>query len=336
MNIFKHFALCAMTLSLALGISSCKNNNAATGDDAAGDQDPLCAVKFSADSALASIKTQCDFGARVPGTEAHRRCADYIVNTLKGYGLSVTEQPVTAKRWDGQTLHGRNIIASYNPDATERILITSHWDSRPWCDADPDSTLHRNTPVMAANDGASGVAVIIELARLLKQLKPTVGIDFVCFDLEDCGAPYWGTADEEGRDWCLGSRYWAEQAAATGYRARYGILLDMVGGRDARFCFEGFSTQYAEAAMNRIWDTAARVGAGSLFVKQDGGYATDDHVNINQIAAVPTVDIIPYIANSEHSFGVTWHTSHDTPENISRENIRLVGQTLVQLISEEQ
>lgn len=293
-------------------------------------------MKFSADSALASIKTQCDFGARVPGTEAHRRCADYIVEKLKGYGLEVTEQPVTAKRWDGQMLHGRNIIAAYNPDASERILITSHWDSRPWCDADPDSTLHRNTPVMAANDGASGVAVIIELARLLKELKPAVGIDFVCFDLEDCGAPYWGTGDDEGRDWCLGSRHWAEQASTAGYRARYGILLDMVGGRDARFCFEGFSTQYAEPVMHRIWDTASRIGAGNLFLKQDGAYATDDHVNINQIAAVPTVDIIPYIASSEHSFGSTWHTSHDTPENISSETLRLVGQTLVQLISEEQ
>lgn len=334
MTIIKHFALCAIGLSMSLALGACKNNGTAANENNA--DEPLCAVNFSADSALASIKTQCDFGARVPGTEAHRRCADYIVEKLKGYGLEVTEQPVTAKRWDGQMLHGRNIIAAYNPDASERILITSHWDSRPWCDADPDSTLHRNTPVMAANDGASGVAVIIELARLLKELKPAVGIDFVCFDLEDCGAPYWGTGDDEGRDWCLGSRHWAEQAAATGYRARYGILLDMVGGRDARFCFEGFSTQYAEPVMHRIWDTASRIGAGNLFLKQDGAYATDDHVNINQIAAVPTVDIIPYIASSEHSFGSTWHTSHDTPENISSETLRLVGQTLVQLISEEQ
>lgn len=113
-------------------------------------------------------------------------------------------------------------------------------------------------------------------------------------------------------------------------------IVDMVGGRDARFCFEGFSTQYAEPVMHRIWDTASRIGAGNLFLKQDGAYATDDHVNINQIAAVPTVDIIPYIASSEHSFGSTWHTSHDTPENISSETLRLVGQTLVQLISEEQ
>ena len=324
-----------MGLSAVLALGSCKNNAPAAADEPAGGQDPLCAVKFSADSAFASIQTQCNFGARVPGTDAHTRCADYIAAKLKGYGLTVTNQTFTAKRWDGQTQHGRNILAAYNPDATERVLIATHWDSRPWCDADADSTLH-HTPVMAANDGASGVAVIIELARLLKQLKPSVGIDFVCFDLEDGGAPYWGTADEEGRDWCLGSRYWAEQAAAAGYRARYGILLDMVGGRDARFCFEGFSTRYAEAAMNRLWDTAARVGAGNLFVKQDGGYATDDHVNINEIAAVPTVDVIPYIAGSEHSFGVTWHTSHDTPENISRETIRQVGQTLVQMLSEEQ
>ena len=154
MTIIKHFALCAIGLSMSLALGACKNNGTTANENNA--DEPLCAVKFSADSALASIKTQCNFGARVPGTEAHRRCADYIVEKLKGYGLEVTEQPVTAKRWDGQMLHGRNIIAAYNPDASERILITSHWDSRPWCDADPDSTLHRNTPVMAANDGASG------------------------------------------------------------------------------------------------------------------------------------------------------------------------------------
>lgn len=328
------FALAAaLLLSAGSGLTACKNNTSATAE-AATDSVQLTPVKFSADSAFAAVKAQCDFGPRVPNSPAHEACGDYIAARFRAYGLTVTEQRRTFMGWDGKRLDGRNIIASFNPDAPERVLIAAHWDSRPWADADPDSTLHRQ-PVMAANDGASGVAVMLEVARLLPELKPAVGVDFVCFDVEDYGAPYWGTPDPNGRDWCLGSQYWAEQAAATGYRARYGVLLDMVGGRDARFCYEGFSKRYAEGVMYRIWQTAAAVGASSLFAAQDGGYATDDHLPMNEVAGIPTVDIIPYVPG-EHSFGATWHTTHDTPDNISPENLRLVGQTLLQLLSEEQ
>lgn len=332
-----HFFLTAavgLAFAAAIGLAGCKTGGSSAAADTDADTTALTPVRFDADSAFSYLKAQCDFGARVPNSEAHRRCGDYITAQFRRLGLKVDEQRTTLTGWDGKRLSVRNIIASYNPDAAERVVIAAHWDSRPWADADPDSSKHRQ-PVMAANDGAAGIAAMIEVARHLAELKPAVGIDFVCFDAEDYGAPYWGQADPQGRDWCLGSRYWAEQAAATGYRARYGILLDMIAGRDAAFRYEGFSKQHAEAVMQRIWQTAGEVGAGSLFIKEDGGYATDDHVPMNEIAAVPTVDIIPYLPGTDNSFGVTWHTTHDTPENISRENLRLVGQTLLQLLSEE-
>lgn len=330
---FSLLALVALTLLVAL--AGCKGA-ARTEQAAAGDTVALTPVAFNADSAMAAVQAQCAFGARTPGSEAHRRCGDYLVEAFTRYNLRVTQQTTTVTGWDGKRLPCRNLIASYAPERSERVVIAAHWDSRPWADADPDSTLHRQ-PVMAANDGASGIAVMLELARLLPELKPAVGVDLVCFDVEDYGAPYWAQhAPDDGSDWCLGSRYWAQQAAATGYTARYGVLLDMVGGRDARFCFEGYSLRYAEAATRRLWSTAATVGGEALFLARDGSWATDDHVPMNEIARIPTVDVIPYIDGAERSFGATWHTTHDTPENISRENLRLVGQTLLQMLFEEQ
>lgn len=325
-------ALIGLSFCLA-AFTACKNNPTPAADQAT-DSVELTSVAFSADSAMACLRAQCDFGPRVPDTEAHRRCGDYIAAKFRAFGLDVNEQRTTVTGWDGKQIGCRNIVASYLPAAEERIVIAAHWDSRPWADADPDSANHRK-PVPAANDGASGVAVMLETARLLRELKPAVGIDFVCFDVEDRGAPYWGTGPDDGSDWCLGSQHWAREAAASGYRARYGILLDMVGGRDARFCYEGYSMRYAEGIMRRLWETASAVGADGLFLKQDGSWATDDHVPMNQVAGIPTVDIIPYVAGGENAFGTTWHTVADTPENISPETLRLVGQTLLQMISEE-
>lgn len=325
------FLLCILTVSL----TGCKSGQPANGGEgSATDSVQLTNVRFNADSAFASIKTQCGFGARVPGSTAHEQCGDYIVRTFSQYGLKVTEQKTPLTTWDGKTYPCRNIIASYRPEVADRVVIAAHWDSRPWADEDPDESKRRQ-PVMAANDGASGVAVMIEIARQIKSLNPAVGVDFICFDLEDYGAPQWGTSDPEGKDWCLGSAYWAKQAAASGYKARYGILLDMVGGRDARFCYEGFSKNYAEPIVNRIWETAEAVGAGHLFVKADGTYITDDHIPMNETAHIPTVDIIPFTTHATATMGETWHTTQDTPENISPENLRLVGQTLLQMLSEE-
>lgn len=314
--------------------TGCKNQNqASAGQDT--DTIAVTQVQFNADSAYASVVAQCDFGPRVPGSAAHDRCGDYIVSRFKALGLSVSEQRTDQKAWDGKVLHTRNIIAAYRPELADRIIICTHWESRPWADADPDSSLHRQ-PVMAANDGASGVAVMLEVARKLEELKPELGIDFICFDSEDYGMPYWAETDDvaDGSDWCLGSQYWAAHPHVPGYKARFGILLDMVGGRDARFCFEGISMRYASEVMVHVWDAAGRAGASQLFLAEQGGYAQDDHVPMNEVAGIPTIDIIPYV-EGEHTFGATWHTTQDTPENISRETLKGVGQTLLQFLSEK-
>ena len=177
---------------------------------------------------------------------------------------------------------------------------------------------------------------MLEVARLLGELKPEFGVDFICFDAEDYGVPYWGesTAEGDGSDWCLGSQYWAAHPHVPGYQARFGILLDMVGGADARFCYEGFSLRYARDVVVRVWDAAQRAGAADLFVQAEGGYAQDDHLPVNEVAGIPCIDIIPCI-EGEHTFGATWHTVNDTPEHISRQTLRGVGQTLVQFLYEQ-
>lgn len=324
---FFSFLLCCI---LVVGCKNQQSPAAATDTDTVA----VTVVKFNADSAFASIEAQCAFGPRVPNSAAHKACGDYISARFKALGLHVTEQAADLKAWDGQVLHSRNIIAAYRPELADRILLCAHWESRPWADADPDSANHRQ-PVMAANDGASGVAVMLEVARLLNELKPEFGVDFICFDAEDYGIPYWAEAQDghDGSDWCLGSQYWAAHPHVPGYKAHFGILLDMVGGADARFCFEGFSMRYARDVMVRVWDAAQRADAGNLFVPTEGGYAQDDHLPINEVAGIPTIDIIPCI-EGEHTFGTTWHTVNDTPEHISRETLRGVGQTLVQFLSE--
>lgn len=293
-------------------------------------------AQFEADSAMASIRRQCAFGPRVPGSEAHRRCGDYIAAAFRSLGLDVSEQRAEVVDYAGRHLPLRNIIASWRPDEAERVLICAHWDSRPWADADPDSANHRK-PVPAANDGASGVAVMLEAARHLAALGVDFGVDFICFDLEDGGAPYWedDIAPADGTDWCLGSRYWARTPHRADYVARWGILLDMVGTERATFRLEGFSMRYAASVAGRLWAAARTAGAADFFLNEDGGYATDDHVPLNETAGIPTVDVIPCMSGAGSNFGPTWHTVADTPENISPATLRAVGQTLLQMLFEE-
>lgn len=293
---------------------------------------PECiSEKFNADSAYQYIVDQCAFGARVPNSTPHEQCLQYIVKQFKRCGLQVIEQKANLKAWDGKELHSTNIIASYLPKAKKRIVIAAHWDSRPWCDADTDTTRHHE-PVLAANDGASGIAVMIELARQMHLYNDTLGIDFVCFDSEDYGAPYWGKIKtEDSSDWCLGSRYWA-QNLPKGYKPLYGILLDMVGAPDSRFKLEYYSMHYAQNIIAKVWAAADIVGANDYFVMENGGAITDDHVEMNRYGKIPTIDVIGTIDNT---FPPTWHTVNDTPEHISKETLYAVGQTLMQVVYDE-
>ena len=293
-------------------------------------------IEFCADTAYAFCQAQCDFGPRTMNSEAHELCAQWIQQKFEQYGYLVTLQKAELKGYDGTILKSTNLHATMSDsslsDATTalkpRILICAHWDSRPWADNDPDEANHHK-PVMAANDGASGVAVMLELARLLAQHDSArVSVDFVCFDAEDWGVPQW--ADEIDSDsWALGAQHWASHFAGPKYQ--YAILLDMVGGQGAKFYREAYSMEHARNVVEKVWKAANVAGYGSLFVKKDIGYITDDHVN--ETAHIPCIDIINHYPDCQQSsFGPTWHTISDDMQHIDKNTLQAVGQTLLQLI----
>ena len=188
----------------------------------------------------------------------------------------------------------------------------------------------------AANDGASGVGVILEIARQLQKKAPQIGVDCILVDAED-----WGPGNSfQGRHletyWGLGTQYWAKQKNQTSYHARYAILLDMVGGKGAQFARERYSVMYGKNVVDKVWDMAAQLGFGSLFKSKEGGFVTDDHYFINTIAKIPAIDIIPYLPNcKQSSFGPTWHTASDNIDNIDKNVLDAVGKTLLAVIYNE-
>lgn len=289
---------------------------------------------FNADSAYIYLQEQCDFGPRTMNSVAHDKCEKWIIQKFEQYGCKVTTQKATLNGYDGTPLRSTNIMASYNPEATTRIMFCAHWDCRPWADNDPDST-NWHKPIVAANDAASGVGVMIELARILKSSGLELGVDFICFDAEDYGTPQWFEGEDPGDTWALGAQYFASNLPE-GYAPRYGILLDMVGGVGAKFYREGMSMQYAPAIIKKVWNAARQVGYGSYFPKADGGMITDDHIPVNQTANIPCIDVIPYYPDcAQSSFGPTWHTIADNMDNIDKNTLKAVGQTMVQVLFTE-
>ncbi|MDR1699467.1 MAG: M28 family peptidase [Prevotellaceae bacterium] len=288
---------------------------------------------FYADSAYHFVQTQVDFGARVPNTEAHKKCAEFLAATLKRFGAAVTVQKADLTAYDGTILHAQNIIGAFNPDAEERILLMAHWDSRPFADYDPNPENHHK-PVLGANDGASGVGVLLEIARIIGQdVNFTTGIDIVFFDAEDYGTPAFANNLKEDT-WALGSQYWAQNPHRENYSARFGILLDMVGGTNPVFLQEQYSLQYAPAIVEKVWKAAQEAGFGHLFRPQRGGMITDDHLYVNRLAGIPSIDIIDYDLRRPKGFPNSWHTTYDTMQNIDRETLRAVGQTVLNVIYE--
>ena len=293
-------------------------------------------TRFNADSAYNFCAIQCAFGPRTMNSEAHELCAQWIERQFCRYGCQVELQKADLKGYDGTILRSTNIIArSSQTGAARRILVCAHWDSRPWADNDPDEA-NWHKPVMAANDGASGVAVMLELARLL-QLDDScaVAVDFICFDAEDWGVPQWSDATSPD-SWALGAQHWAESHRSAADNYQYAILLDMVGGQGAKFYREGFSMQHARTVVEKVWQAAAAAGYGSFFPCQDGGYVTDDHVPVNEKAGIPCIDIINHYPDCEQSsFGPTWHTVSDDMQHIDKNTLEAVGQTLVQVIFQD-
>ena len=281
---------------------------------------------FSADSAYRWLSKQVEMGPRAPGTLAHGRCATYLESELRRFTPHVTRQqpPVTAH--DGKRFTLQNIIARFKPEAEKRILLCAHWDSRPRAEMDSERP---GAPILAANDGASGVAVLLEVARNLAANPPPCGIDIVLFDLEDYGE----SAAENS--YCLGSQYWSRTPHIPGYQAEYGILLDMVGGKGARFFREGTSRTYAPHVVDKVWRNAQRLGYGNWFLNQDGNGITDDHYYINKISDIPTIDIIELDPGSETGFGRYWHTHKDDLSLIDPSTLHAVGHTLLFTLFQE-
>ena len=308
--------------------ASCGNNGNNQNEGNQIDYNAVVTPSFDADSAMAYLSAQVDMGPRVPGSQSQRRCADYLTRQMEKWCDTVIAQPFSTTLWDGTTAHGTNIIGSLNPSATKRILIAAHWDSRLWADHDPDPTNHRR-PIDGANDGASGVAVIMEMARAMSSQPPTVGVDFVLFDLEDQGTPEWGNGGDENT-WCKGSQYWATHPHTPFYSAIYGILFDMVGTANPRFTQEEISRQYASTTLNKVWTTAAALGYGNIFLTTKTDPILDDHYYINRIANIPTIDIVQ---NSDGcSFFPYWHTVGDNKEVIEPSTLKLVGEVVMKTI----
>ena len=330
MNIrMKILSFAATALALVICGNSCQGKNGSqTAESAGADTTQQAAVpQFSADSAYAYVKAQCDFGPRVPGTDAHKRCAAYLEQALRATCDSVMVQHGNVTTFDGKNLNISNVIGVVNPSAEQRILLMAHWDCRPWADQDSDASKHHE-PVMGANDGASGVGVLLELARMMKAQRPNVGIDIVLVDAED-----WGDTDSDNEDsWALGTQYWCRNPHYGNAKPIFGVVVDMVGASGAKFSKEYFSMQYGSSFVDLVWTAAAEAGYGNFFVANGGGAVTDDHVSVNKIAGIPCIDIIDMRTDSKTGFYDGWHTTHDTFDRIDPATLKAVGQTLAQVI----
>jgi len=287
--------------------------------------------KFIQDSAYAYIEKQLSFGPRVPGTEAHKAARKWMEDKLYAFGATVYSQEFKARHFDNRELKGTNIIGAYNPSAKKRILLGAHWDSREFASYDSDPVKAKG-PVPGADDGASGVAVLLEIARNLNENPiPNIGVDIIFLDLEDQGE----SASEEIRSWCLGAQHWARNPHVPGYSAKYGILLDMVGAKNARFTKEEVSRTFAPQITNKIWKLASNLGYSNYFVSTNTKMVVDDHLFINQLAKIPMIDIINRPAETKTGFGDYWHTHKDDISVIDKRTLKAVGQVVMAAVYNE-
>lgn len=284
---------------------------------------------FNADSAYQLVAAQVAFGARTPGSAAQKKCAAWMQQQLRAVCDTIYIQQTTVTGGDKKQLPCINVIGSINPAAKRRILLLTHWDSRPWADQD---TKDKDQPVLAADDGASGVAVLTEVARQVKGmgLSPELGIDILFTDVEDYGRDVWGE-----NSYCLGTQYWATHPHVAGYKAEFAILLDMVGAKGAQFPLEGLSRQFADGVQQNVWQAAAHAGYSSYFPYSEAPAITDDHVPVNQLAHIKTIDIINLGSSPMSPFAAHWHTHNDNMSVIDRNTLKAVGQTLLQVIYEQ-
>lgn len=316
----------------ALAIASCKPDKPKTTDkteDTAKTEQPQKAAPvakpdFSGDSAYMYVQKQVDFGPRVPGTPAHAKCAQFLYSEMKKYADNTILQQGQARTYDNTNITIKNIIGEFNPEAQNRIMLFAHWDTRPFADED---TKDQDKPILGANDGGSGVGVLLEVARQLSIKKPDWGVDIILFDAED-----WGKSDVED-SYCLGSQYWGKNPHKKDYTANYGILLDMVGASNATFLMEGISKQIAPQVLDKVWTSANQLGYYGKFLYRDYGGITDDHYYVYKHRQIPCIDIIHVQPGG--GFGSFWHTHNDNMSVIDRSTLQAVGETLLKVVYSE-
>jgi glutaminyl-peptide cyclotransferase len=291
----------------------------------------VTAPDFNADTAFAILKKQVDFGPRVPNTPAHEKCARYLIEELKANGMQVGVQEGKVVTYEGKTYSIKNIMASFHPEVKSRIILFTHWDARHIADRD---SVRKNEPIDAADDGASGPGVLIEIARQMQKANPAIGVDMLLLDAEDTGLPSDDTMHEHKEDtWCLGTQYWTQHMPKD-YTPRYGILLDMVGAKKAVFAMDGLSMEVAPDVVRHVWSIANDLGYSSYFVSRTGGQLIDDHSYINKDAKIPTIDIVYWDPDTE-DFGPHHHRHSDNLSVIDKNTLKAVGQTLLQVIYTE-
>jgi glutaminyl-peptide cyclotransferase len=283
---------------------------------------------FNADSAFFWVQKQLAFGPRTPGSQGHADCGNFLESKLKSYGFSVITQKPTITTFDNKSYRLYNIIGSYRPEETNRILLLAHWDTRPWADGD---TKDRDKPIDGADDGASGVAVLLEVARLISQSAPALGVDIFFTDMEDYGQPDDSPFQKRENTWCLGTQYWAGNPHVPGYKARFGILLDMVGSKGARFPREGTGLRYASDIVDKVWKTAEVVGHADFFVSETTYPTTDDHLYVNTLAGIPCIDIVNMDPSSQR-YGAYHHTHNDKIDIIDPATLKVVGTVLMEVL----
>jgi glutaminyl-peptide cyclotransferase len=275
-------------------------------------------TSFNGESALSYVKTQLDFGPRIPGSLGHRRTGDWIVAQMRQRADTVIEQRFTHVTTSGDTLPLRNILARFRPGASDRILYLTHWDTRPISDQAQDPS-QRQLPVPGANDGASGVALFIALGDVLKKTPPSVGVDLLFVDGEDYGD------FSKKTDVLLGSTYFAQHLPSPDYRPLFGVLWDMIGDRDLQIYQEANSVQRAPEVVSLVWNQAAELHySPRYFIPSPGQAITDDHIPLLD-AGLHVIDVID-IDYPPH------HTPQDTFDKVSQQSLQIAGDVATELI----
>ena len=317
-------------LILFVTIIACNSN-----EDKVVEKKPKIKVEipnFNSDSAYFFVEQQVNFGPRVISSKAWDNCSKYLTSKLESYNAKVIVQQAPITTYDQKKHTIRNIIGSYSPEKNNRIALFAHWDSRHVADYD---TINTSKPILGANDGGSGVGVLLEIARNLNLKNPKIGVDIIFFDAEDYGQPENSKFPIMNDSWCLGSQHWSKNPHKQNYFAKYGILLDMVGGKDAEFWQESISSYYASNIIKKVWDVAHNIGYSNFFIYKNSPQIMDDHYYVNTIARIPTIDIIEYDPFSKTNFNKHWHTHADNMNNVDRKTLKAVGQTVMKVIYSE-